>query len=102
MGKGKNNNDQYKRKWIQERKKLKMAQLEFQDRANNYRKQLAAFRKRQAKWLRQQKNAIKGKKAAVKYVFIDDMVSVKINQKYKDRIKIVTRKGREILVDHIK
>merc|ERR1712228_963801 len=55
-GKGKNSNDQYKRKWIKERKKLKLATLEFQDRANQYRRQLAAFRKKQAKWLRQQKN----------------------------------------------
>lgn len=76
--------------------------MELDDRTNYYRRQLAQFKKKQQKWLRQQKAMLKNKKEGVKYVFIDDMVSVKINSKYKDRVKVVNKKGKEILVEKIK
>lgn len=90
------------RKWMKMRKKLKLALMELEDRSNYYRRQLANFKKKQAKLLRQQKAMLKNKKEGVKYVFIDDMVQVKFHNKHKDRVKVVTKKGKEILVEKIK
>merc|ERR1712130_722059 len=104
-GKGNISNAKYNallRKWMNQRKKLKLAMLEMTDRTNFYRRQIAEFKKKQKKWLRGQKNLMKGKKDAVKFVFIDDVVAVKFHSKHKDRIKIVNRKGKEILVEKIK
>merc|ERR1711894_336506 len=84
------------RKWMKMRKKLKLALMELEDRSNYYRRQLANFKKKQAKLLRQQKAMLKNKKEGVKYVFIDDMVQVKFHNKHKDRVKVVTKKGKEI------
>eukprot|EP01084_Bolivina_argentea_P153382 267448_1 len=104
-GKGGTSDAKYKallRKWMNEPKKLKLALMEFEDRASFHRRQIANFKKQQTKWLRQQKSTLKSKKHAVKFVFMDDMAAIKINNKYKDRVKIITTKGKEILVEKVR
>ena len=90
------------RKWMKNKKRLKLALMDLQDRTNYYKRQIAAFKKKQSKWLREQRALLKNSKELVKYIFIDDMVQVKFHSKHKDRVKIVTKKGQEVLIEKIK
>ena len=66
-------NKKYKallRKWMKMKKKLKLAMMELEDRTNFYRRQMAQFKKKQAKLLKKQKGSLKN--GGVKFVFVDD------------------------------
>merc|ERR1711897_132040 len=63
--------------------------------------QLKRFKQDQQKWINRQRDVHKKKGVVVKYVFIDDIRKIKVYKKGKNRIKIRTRDGGEVIVKDV-
>lgn len=53
------------------------------------------------RWIQRQRDTKKNKGIVVKYVFIDDIRKIKVYKKRKNRIKIRTREGGEVIVHDV-
>merc|ERR1719474_98905 len=92
---------QLKREIANLKKRLKIALRDLDKQARYYQQQLKRFKQDQQKWINRQRDTHKNKGLLVKYVFIDDIRKIKIYKKRKNRIKIRTRDGGEVIVHDV-
>merc|ERR1712154_634101 len=104
MGKGDGDErliKQLKREIANLKKRLKLALRDLDKQARYYQQQLKRFKQDQQKWINRQRDVHKKKGVVVKYVFIDDIRKIKVYKKGKNRIKIRTRDGGEVIVKDV-
>merc|ERR1712244_138325 len=89
---------QLKREIANLKKRLKLALRDLDKQARYYQQQLKRFKQDQQKWITRQRDTHDKKGIIVKYVFIDDIRKIKVYKKRKNRIKIRTREGGEVIV----
>jgi len=92
---------QLKREIANLKKRLKLALRDLDKQARYYQQQLKRFKQDQQKWINRQRDVHKKKGVVVKYVFIDDIRKIKVYKKGKNRIKIRTRDGGEVIVKDV-
>merc|ERR1712173_359831 len=92
---------QLKREIANLKKRLKLALRDLDKQARYYQQQLKRFKQDQQKWVNRQREIAKNKGVIVKYAFIDDIRKIKKYRKGKNRIKIVTKDGGEVIVKDV-
>jgi len=92
---------QLKREIANLKKRLKLALRDLDKQARYYQQQLRRFKQDQQKWINRQRDVHKNKGVVVKYCFIDDIRKIKVYRKGKNRIKIKTVDGGEVVVKDV-
>ncbi|ETO23151.1 mRNA splicing factor, Cwf18 family protein, partial [Reticulomyxa filosa] len=83
------------------KKRLKLAMADLDKQRNYYLAQLQRLKDHQDRWIRLQKDALKNKQAIVKYIFLDDVHTMKVYPKRKQprhKVRIETERGEKVVV----
>ncbi|ETO35665.1 hypothetical protein RFI_01394 [Reticulomyxa filosa] len=83
------------------KKQLKLAMKDMDKQRNYYLGQLQRFKENQEKWIRLQKEAMKKKNVIVKYLFLDDIRTIKVypkRERLRHKVRIQTEKGETAVV----